>query len=89
MKVTNLHWKDNIPIKQSLNKEMTKIISYVFYIVGLKYLLTPIGKTERLTLSFHTLSPSLCTSHTSLYRHTGADALSLQCQLTFQNKDTQ
>ena len=24
MKVTNLHWKDNIPIKQSLNKEMTK-----------------------------------------------------------------
>ena len=43
MKVTYLHWKDNIPIKQSLNKEMTKIISYVFCIIGLKYLLTPIG----------------------------------------------
>lgn len=43
MKVTYLHWKDNIPIKQSLNKEMTKIIFYVFCVVGLKYLLTPIG----------------------------------------------
>lgn len=34
MKVTYLHWKDNIPIKQSLNKEIAKIISYFFVLLG-------------------------------------------------------
>lgn len=34
MKVTNLHWKDNILIKQSLNKEMTKSSPMFFVLLG-------------------------------------------------------
>lgn len=50
MKVTNLHWKDNIPIKQSLNKEMTKIISYVFLCCWAKIAFNPNRSLDCYTL---------------------------------------
>ena len=50
MKVTYLHWKDNILIKQSLNKEMTKIISYVFLYYWAKIPFNPNRSLDSYTL---------------------------------------